>query len=161
MHLDGRVLGRHDGVIRYTVGQRRGLGIAAGEPLFVVRLDAENARVVVGPREALATRSIALRDFNWLGDGELAQAVGAGLPVFARVRSTRPPAAATLMLRDGRPVVELAGDEMGVAPGSGLRPLRRRWAGRPRAGRRHDRSPRRRASGQKPRSVLGPPFPGD
>ena len=69
VHLDGRVLGRHDGVIRYTVGQRRGLGIAAGEALFVVRLDAENARVIVGPREALATRTIALRDFNWLGDG--------------------------------------------------------------------------------------------
>ena len=117
VHLDGRVLGRHDGVIRYTVGQRRGLKIAAGEPLFVVRLDAENARVVVGPREALATRSIELRSFNWIGDGELAETVGAGFPVFARVRSTRPPAAATLALRGDRAVVELAGDEMGVAPG--------------------------------------------
>jgi tRNA-specific 2-thiouridylase len=117
VHLDGRVLGRHDGVIRYTVGQRRGLGIAAGEPLFVVRLDAENARVVVGPREAVATRSIALRDFNWLGDGDLVPAGCEGRPVFARVRSTRPPAAGTLALRGGQPVVELAGDEMGVAPG--------------------------------------------
>ena len=116
VHVDGRVLGRHDGVIRYTVGQRRGLGIAAGEPLFVVRLDAANARVVVGPRAALATRSITLRDFNWLGERDLAQA-GEGLPVFARVRSTRPPAAATLAYRDGRPVVDLAMDEMGVAPG--------------------------------------------
>jgi tRNA-specific 2-thiouridylase len=117
VHLDGRVLGRHEGVIRYTVGQRRGLGIAAGEPLFVVRLDAENARVVVGPREALATRSIALRDFNWLGDGDLAETARGGLPVFARVRSTRPPAAATLLVRGDRPVVELVGVEMGVAPG--------------------------------------------
>jgi tRNA-specific 2-thiouridylase len=117
VHADGRVLGRHDGVIRYTVGQRRGLGIAAGEPLFVIRLDAANARVVVGPRAALATRSIALRDFNWLGEGELSRAAESGLPVFARVRSTRPPAAATLIYRDGRPVVDLAMDEMGVAPG--------------------------------------------
>jgi tRNA-specific 2-thiouridylase len=117
VHLDGRVLGRHDGIIRYTVGQRRGLGIAAGEPLFVVRLDAENARVVVGPRGALATRSIALRNFNWLGDGDLAEAACRGLPVFARVRSTRPPVAATLALQSDRPVVELADDEMGVAPG--------------------------------------------
>ncbi|MGH6925605.1 MAG: tRNA 2-thiouridine(34) synthase MnmA [Propylenella sp.] len=117
VHVDGSVLGRHDGVIRYTVGQRRGLGIAAGEPLFVVRLDAANARVIVGPREALATRLIPLRDFNWLGDGEFSEEAADGLPVHARVRSTRPPAAATLMLRAGQPVVELAGDEMGVAPG--------------------------------------------
>ncbi|HWT29487.1 MAG TPA: tRNA 2-thiouridine(34) synthase MnmA [Propylenella sp.] len=115
VHVDGRVLGRHEGVVRYTVGQRRGLGIASGMPLFVVRLDAENARVIVGPREALATRSIALRDFNWLGDGALEE-VGA-LPVYARVRSTRPPAAAVLDLQDGAPIVHLSGDEMGVAPG--------------------------------------------
>jgi tRNA-uridine 2-sulfurtransferase len=117
VHLDGRVLGRHDGVIHYTVGQRRGLGIAAGEPLFVVRLDAENARVVVGPREALATRVIELRDFNWLGDGDLKESVCEGVPVYARVRSTRPPMAATLALNAGEALVELAGDEMGVAPG--------------------------------------------
>jgi tRNA-specific 2-thiouridylase len=117
VHIDGRVLGRHDGVIRYTVGQRRGLGIAAGEPLFVVRLDAANARVLVGPREALATRVIGLRDFNWLGDEELTISARERVPVYARVRSTRPPIAATLALRDGRPLVELAGDEMGIAPG--------------------------------------------
>jgi tRNA-specific 2-thiouridylase len=117
VHVDGRVLGRHDGVMRYTVGQRRGLGIAAGEPLFVVRLDAENAQVIVGPREALATRAVQLREFNWLGDGDPAALVDDGLPVYARVRSTRPPAAATLRWLEGRAVVELAGGEMGVAPG--------------------------------------------
>ncbi len=117
VHVDGRVLGRHEGVIRYTVGQRRGLGVAAGEALFVVRLDADNARVVVGPRTALATRTITLRDFNWLGEGKLADAASRGAPVFARVRSTRPPAAALLALKDGRAVVELATDELGVAPG--------------------------------------------
>ena len=114
VHVDGRVLGRHEGVIHYTVGQRRGLGIAAGEALFVVRLDAEKAQVVVGPRAALATRSIVLRDLNWLGDDRIAEE---GVPVFARVRSTRPPAAAMLHVRDGRTVVELAADEIGVAPG--------------------------------------------
>ena len=57
VHLDGRLLGRHEGVIRYTVGQRRGLGIGGGEPLFVVRLDADARRVVVGPRAALARRT--------------------------------------------------------------------------------------------------------
>jgi tRNA-uridine 2-sulfurtransferase len=114
VHVDGRVLGRHNGVINYTVGQRRGLGVATGEALFVVRLDARKAEVVVGPREALAARAITLRDLNWLGDVALSESA---LPVFARVRSTRPPAAATLRLRADQPVVELGVDEIGVAPG--------------------------------------------
>jgi tRNA-specific 2-thiouridylase len=117
VHVDGRVLGRHEGIIRYTVGQRRGLGIAAREPLFVVRLEAEAARVVVGPRGALATRALLLRDVNWLGEEPFAEAAAAALPVFARVRSTRPAAPATLAARGADTIVELAGEEMGVAPG--------------------------------------------
>src|SRR5262245_9922027 len=66
--LSGRVLGQHDGIIHFTVGQRRGLGLAAHAPLYVVRLEAATRRVVVGPREALATGRISLRDVNWLGD---------------------------------------------------------------------------------------------
>ena len=118
--LAGRVLGRHAGVIHYTIGQRRGLGIAAEAPLFVVGLDAERACVVVGPREALGTRTVPLRNFNWLGDATLAETLAgdaAGLPVFARVRSTRPPAAALLVLRDGEAEVHLREGETGVAPG--------------------------------------------
>ena len=69
--LDGRVIGRHQGIVHFTVGQRKGLGIAAGAPLYVVRLDAENRRVVVGPREALRMDRIVLRDINWIGDGAL------------------------------------------------------------------------------------------
>ncbi|MYZ49061.1 tRNA 2-thiouridine(34) synthase MnmA [Propylenella binzhouense] len=117
VHVDGRVLGRHTGVINYTVGQRRGIGIAAGAPLFVVRLDAENARVVVGPREALAARTLALRNFNWIGEGALASAAAEGLPVHVRVRSTRPPAPAVLTVEDGEVRVILSNAEMGVAPG--------------------------------------------
>jgi tRNA-uridine 2-sulfurtransferase len=116
-HLDGRVLGRHDGVLGFTVGQRKGLGIAAGEPLYVLRLDAENARVIVGPREALATRVIRLRDLNWLGDAPLAESADGGVEVAARVRSTRAPKPALLRLQDGEPVVELLDAEEGVAPG--------------------------------------------
>src|SRR5579864_4135128 len=89
--LSGRVLGRHAGIINFTVGQRRGLGIAAGAPLYVVRLDAANGRVVVGPRAALRTTRVRLRDLNWIGDGELDAALRAGtLDVFVKVRSTRP-----------------------------------------------------------------------
>jgi tRNA-specific 2-thiouridylase len=116
VHVDGRVLGTHDGVIRYTVGQRRGLGVSVGEPLFVVRLDAENARVIVGPREALDVRRIALKDVNWIGDGDLADADG--LAVGVKVRSTRPPSPAVLEIgANGAVHVLLDQGEEGVAPG--------------------------------------------
>ncbi|MBO6728897.1 MAG: tRNA 2-thiouridine(34) synthase MnmA [Maricaulis sp.] len=113
VHVDGRALGRHEGVIRYTVGQRRGLGIAAGDPLYVVRLDAEQAQVVVGPREALAVNRIKLNDVNWLG----ADAIADGAPVRVKVRSTRPPVPAALSVDGERVGVVLAEGEEGVAPG--------------------------------------------
>jgi tRNA-specific 2-thiouridylase len=114
VHVDGRVLGRHAGIIHYTIGQRRGLGIASGAPLYVVALDATRARVVVGPREALEKRRIALREINWLGDGALADLPPEGLEIAARVRSTREPVPARL-LRSGE--VELYDPETGVSPG--------------------------------------------
>jgi len=116
--LSGRVLGRHGGIINFTVGQRRGLGIAAGEPLYVVRLDAANGRVVVGPREALRTTRVQLRDVNWIGDGSLdALIADQRIELFVKVRSTRPPHPAWLMRGASGIEVELAGGEEGVAPG--------------------------------------------
>ena len=116
--LDGRVLGRHEGVIHFTVGQRRGLGLAAASPLYVVRLDADQRRVVVGPREALQTRRIRLRDVNWLGDGSIEAALdGSRLDVFVKVRSTRPAQSAWLQHHAGGFEVELVHGEDGVAPG--------------------------------------------
>jgi tRNA-specific 2-thiouridylase len=117
VHLDGRVLGRHAGIIHYTVGQRRGLGVAAGEPLYVVRLDAARSRVVVGPREALATRTIHVVDLNWLGDEALDEIGPEGLEVAVRVRSTREPRPAVLRPRAGGAAIELASAEDGVSPG--------------------------------------------
>jgi tRNA-uridine 2-sulfurtransferase len=124
IHVDGRVLGRHAGVMHYTVGQRRGLGLGAarsgrpGEPLFVVRLDAADARVIVGPREALETASVELREVNWIGPGDVADLPPQGLELFARVRSTRPPVAARLVAgADGRARVYFATGEFGVSPG--------------------------------------------
>ena len=118
--LDGRVLGRHAGVIHYTIGQRRGLGLAdrtlKGEPHYVVRIDAARAEIVVGQRAALATKSIALRDVNWIGPGRL-EDVPAGLEIAVRVRSTRPPAPALLTYSAGCVEVSLLGEESGVAPG--------------------------------------------
>lgn len=117
VHIDGRVLGRHEGILRYTIGQRRGIGVASGEPLYVVHLDAEHARVVVGPREALETHKIYLRDVNWLGDMPLSEIPEGGMEIFAKVRSTRPPRPATLYHRNAATWVELAEGEAGVAPG--------------------------------------------
>jgi tRNA-specific 2-thiouridylase len=117
VHIDGRVLGRHEGILRYTVGQRRGLGVASGEPLYVVHLDAERARVIVGPREALETHKIYLRNVNWLGDGPIGAIPTEGLELFAKVRSTRPPRPAVLHHHGGASWVELADGESGIAPG--------------------------------------------
>ncbi len=117
VHLDGRVLGRHKGILHYTIGQRRGLGIAAAEPLFVVKLDADKAQVIVGPREALITRTVLLRELNWLGDQPLESYGEAGIPLAVRVRSTRVPKPAILrMLPEGAEITLLDGEE-GVAPG--------------------------------------------
>ncbi|MBA3449208.1 MAG: tRNA 2-thiouridine(34) synthase MnmA [Pseudaminobacter sp.] len=117
VHIDGRVLGRHDGILRYTVGQRRGIGIASGEPLYVVHLDAEKARVIVGPREALETHKIFLRNVNWLGDTALADIPADGLELFAKVRSTRPPRPVVFHHKGGKSWVELGDGESGIAPG--------------------------------------------
>ena len=115
--LDGRVIGAHQGIIHFTVGQRKGLGIAASSPLYVVRLDAAGRRVVVGPRDALRMDRIVLRDVNWIGDGNLDSAAGIGLEIFVRVRSTRAPQPAWLRGADGHYEVELVAGEEGVSPG--------------------------------------------
>jgi tRNA-specific 2-thiouridylase len=118
VHLDGRTLGRHEGVTRYTIGQRRGLNVAVGDPLFVVKIDADRRQVIVGPREALLTRSLTLKETNWIGEGASFEAAcEAARPVLARVRSTREPVAARLAMVDGQPGLVFDQAEEGVAPG--------------------------------------------
>ena len=118
VHLDGRVLGRHEGVTRYTIGQRRGLSVAVGDPLYVVGIDAESRRVLVGPREALATRAVSLKEINWLGDeAGLDAAAATGRPVLARVRSTAEPVPARLGPEAGEARVIFEAPEYGVSPG--------------------------------------------
>ena len=116
-HLDGRVMGRHEGVLRFTVGQRKGIGIATGEPLYVIRIDADKAEVIIGPREALATQRFALRDLNWLGEISAADWPEEGLEVAVRVRSTRPPRAALITHGADGVEVTLTEPEQGVSPG--------------------------------------------
>ncbi len=118
MHVDGRELGTHEGVANYTIGQRRGLKVSVGEPLYVVRLDPGTRQVVVGPYEALKTHTVKLRDINWLGEASLEASVGGnGLAVHAKVRSTRAPQPAVLQVRDGEVLVTLIAGEHGISPG--------------------------------------------
>ena len=115
--LDGRVLGQHRGVIHYTIGQRKGLGLGGlGDPLFVVRLEAGARRVIVGPKAALSTRTIPLREINWLGDDPFDSRSEWHLSV--KVRSTRPPRPAVVRpLSATEAEVELLDPEDGVSAG--------------------------------------------
>ena len=133
VHKDGRVLGRHAGLVHFTVGQRRGLGVGGGAPLHVLRLEPETARVIVGPRAALGVSRFRIGERNWLG-GPTADTVRAQV----RVRSTRPPRPATVHLRDGGEAdIVLDAPEEGVAPGQacviydGARVLGGGWIRRP------------------------------
>ncbi len=114
--LEGRVLGRHEGIVNYTIGQRRGLDLkTAGQALYVVRLEPGTRRVVVGPREALTQRRFAVRRINWLCD---APPPGEAMTVLARVRSTRPPVEAAVVADGaGGAQVTIQGGEAGIAPG--------------------------------------------
>lgn len=116
VHLDGRVLGHHQGIIHYTIGQRKGLGISAPEPLFVIRLNPETHQVIVGPREALACREVFLKDVNWLGEEDPAL-----LPpqeVMLKIRSAQDPIPAILTLEPHKTArLRLHTPEYGIAPG--------------------------------------------
>jgi tRNA-specific 2-thiouridylase len=115
VHMDGRVLGQHTGIINYTIGQRRGIGVSGPDPLFVVSLDPETHRVTVGPREALAKSSIWVREVNWLSDEA---AFESGLKASVKVRSTQGPIEATVYHR-GRNLAEVYFEtpEYGIANG--------------------------------------------
>lgn len=117
VHVDGRVLGNHNGVIHYTIGQRRGLGIGGlAEPLYVIKLDVDQRQVVVGPKEMLATRTIPVREINWLGDAPFESQ--REWHVSVKVRSTHPPReAVTRPLSATMAEVELLSPEVGVSPG--------------------------------------------
>ena len=115
--MEGRVLAAHQGVIHYTIGQRRGLGIGGlSDPLYVLKLDPESRRVVVGPKAALSTRIVPVREINWLGDAPLEP--GTEIALSAKIRSTRPPREAILRATGPDTAeVELLCPEEGVSPG--------------------------------------------
>lgn len=120
VHIDGRVLGRHEGVVGFTVGQRKGIGIGGGvtennTPLYVIKVDAPNARVIVGPREALACSEVLLRDCNWLAG---AVSPTGAMDVSVKLRSVSSPLPATLAVKpDGTAMLSLDAPQFGISPG--------------------------------------------
>ncbi|MFN7175840.1 MAG: tRNA 2-thiouridine(34) synthase MnmA [Thermaurantiacus sp.] len=112
--LEGRVLGRHRGLVGFTVGQRKGLELGGlPDPLYVVRLEPETGRVVVGPREMLAVSTVCLDGLSWLGRPVPCD----GLDVEVKLRSLAPLVAARIFTGDGRPRLELGEPQYGVSPG--------------------------------------------
>ena len=119
VHLNGQVLGKHRGIMYYTIGQRRGLGLPDGsgeDPLFVIKIDQNTNQVIVGPREALRRKKIWLEDINWLGKGEYNKNLD-GFQLRVKVRSTRSPVPATFLLEGDEIIVELDQPDEGISPG--------------------------------------------
>ncbi len=119
VHLDGTVLGQHDGVLRYTIGQRKGIGIGGRaddtDRLYVIRLDPENAQVIVGPREALAVSSLTLGTVNWLHPSRLSDGPQS---VLVKIRNTMAPVQATVATTPlGDVTVAFDQPQFGVSPG--------------------------------------------
>ena len=115
--IAGEVLGRHEGIARYTVGQRRGLGLATGEPLYVLRIDASKRQVVVGAHEELEIHFIEIKDVNWIGQVQGMDVSASVMPVFVKIRSTQEPVAATFRISGKCAVVHFDKPEFGVSPG--------------------------------------------
>ena len=119
VHINGKILGRHRGVMYYTIGQRRGLGLADGsgaEPLYVVRIEAEQDRIIVGPRSALARSRIWLEDINWIGEGNFGSDLS-GRELSVKIRSTQAPTPARFSVFDGDVVIDLDTPAEGISPG--------------------------------------------
>ncbi|WP_010299257.1 tRNA 2-thiouridine(34) synthase MnmA [Candidatus Odyssella thessalonicensis] len=115
VHMDGRVLGHHQGIINYTVGQRKGLGISAAEPLYVIQIEPTLKQVIIGPKEALAKHQILVREVNWL---EAAERFQTPQSLIVKIRSTHPGIAATVQnLSNNEALVEFAVPEYGVSAG--------------------------------------------
>jgi tRNA-specific 2-thiouridylase len=112
--MSGNTLGEHNGIINFTVGQRRGLGVATGEPLYVVKIDPDTKHVIVGPKEALQVPEIEVVDLNWLDSTDVTDAARA---VTVKVRSTTAPVDAQIFIQDAKTVVKFDQPQEGVAPG--------------------------------------------
>jgi tRNA-specific 2-thiouridylase len=116
VHVDGRQLGHHKGIVNFTIGQRKGIGIADKDPLYVTELDADTATVYVGPREALKKDLIRLKDLNWIADMPW-NSFGEDREVFVKLRSTGKARSARLIKQGNHMAVQLKEADYGVSPG--------------------------------------------
>lgn len=117
INMQGNVLGQHDGIIHYTVGQRKGIGIATGKPNYVIKIDSIKKEITVGSKEHLSINEIKLNNINWIGSHDLSSLPNNNLDIFVKVRSTSSPIPATLFNDNGEIKVRFLNPEYGVSPG--------------------------------------------
>ena len=114
INLQGKILGRHKGIIHYTIGQRRGLGIGGGDILYVLKIDAQNNRIVVGAEKDLYQTEVRLENVNWLGEMQPSRA-----DLYVKLRSRQKAVPARVEFDGNAAVVRLREEFAGVAPGQG------------------------------------------
>ncbi|NLC69195.1 MAG: tRNA 2-thiouridine(34) synthase MnmA, partial [Clostridiaceae bacterium] len=113
----GNILGKHKGIIHYTVGQRKGLGIAFGKPMYVVGIDAENNTVILGDENEVLSRTLIAGDLNFIS----IPAVDKEMRVNAKIRSTAKEAAAIICpLEDGKVKVVFDSPQRAITPGQSV-----------------------------------------
>lgn len=117
VNMSGEVVGEHDGIVNFTIGQRRGIGYASGIPNYVIDIDSQSLNVMIGPKECLGVNQIILDEVNWLGPNEIFSKAEYETPIFVKVRSTSDPVEAKLSKKNNQILVELKNPEYGVAPG--------------------------------------------
>ena len=117
VNMSGEVVGEHDGIVNFTIGQRRGIGYASGIPNYVIDIDSQSLNVMIGPKECLGVNQIILDEVNWLGPNEIFSRAEYETPIFVKVRSTSDPVEAKLSKKNNQILVELKNPEYGVAPG--------------------------------------------
>tara|TARA_B100001057_G_scaffold70408_2_gene64431 strand:+ start:1355 stop:2491 length:1137 start_codon:yes stop_codon:yes gene_type:complete len=117
INMNGEVVGEHDGIVNFTIGQRRGIGYASGIPNYVIDIDSQSLNVMIGPKECLGVNQIILDEVNWLGPNEIFSKAEYETPIFVKVRSTSDPVEAKLSKKNNQILVELKNPEYGVAPG--------------------------------------------
>lgn len=117
INMSGEVVGEHDGIVNFTIGQRRGIGYASGIPNYVIDIDSQSLNVMIGPKECLGVNQIILDEVNWLGPNEIFSKAEYETPIFVKVRSTSDPVEAKLSKKNNQILVELKNPEYGVAPG--------------------------------------------
>ena len=116
--MDGEIIGTHEGIIKYTVGQRKGIGIQASVPMFVLNINANKNTITIGPREALRQAKFYIDDVNWLDDESFDKLIGSTKNILVKTRYQRAPVLADVSpLPNKKALVTLFDEEEGISPG--------------------------------------------